>query len=100
MRSAEKNSQSAPAFTPGPWSVGGGTGFLNQIEIRPSIGCVYGAGDELKANARLIAASPDLYEALRNMHEAAELVLAGAEPHTLMAAYDSARAALAKAVQS
>lgn len=52
-------------FTPGPWSVGGKTGFLNQIAINPSIGCAYGAGEEVIANARLISAAPDLLEALQ-----------------------------------
>ena len=50
--------------TPGPWSVGNPTGFRNQISIEPAIGCVYGAGDEIAANARLIASAPDMLEAL------------------------------------
>lgn len=51
--------------TPGPWRVGGPTEFINQVTIEPAIGCVYGAGEELKANARLIAAAPGLLEAAR-----------------------------------
>jgi hypothetical protein len=55
-------------FTRGPWSVGGDGGFIktikNQLQIQPTIGCAYGAGDEVKANAHLIAAAPDLYNAL------------------------------------
>ena len=46
--------------TRGPWSVGIGTGYINQIAIEPVIGCVYGAGDAVLANARLVAAAPDL----------------------------------------
>ena len=46
--------------TRGPWSVGIGTGCVNQIAIEPVIGCVYGTGDEVIANARLVAAAPDL----------------------------------------
>lgn len=53
------------AHTPDPWSVGGSTGLINQIEISPSIGCAYGAGEEVKANARLMAAAPDLLLALK-----------------------------------
>ena len=52
-------------WTPGPWKVGGPTGFVNQISIEPAIGVVYGAGQEIAANARLIAAAPELVEALR-----------------------------------
>ena len=52
------------AFTPGPWTVGkDGTGFINQVKIDPSIGCAYGRGEEVEANARLIAAAPDLLDA-------------------------------------
>jgi hypothetical protein len=58
--------------TKGPWSVGGPTGCLNQIGIDPAIGCAYGAGEEVKANARLIAAAPDLLEALQALMPGAE----------------------------
>ena len=56
---------SAPKFTPGPWVVGGATAFVNQLSIEPCIGAVYGAGEEVKANAHLIAAAPELYSALK-----------------------------------
>jgi hypothetical protein len=55
--------------TPGPWTVGGPNGYLNQIQIEPAIGAVYGAGEELKANARLIAAAPELLQVLRAFME-------------------------------
>ena len=55
------------AHTPGPWTVGGDTQFMNQVEIWPAIGCAYGAGPEVIANARLIAAAPDLLEALEDL---------------------------------
>jgi hypothetical protein len=58
------------SFTPGPWRVGGNSGFVNQIQIEPAIGCAYGAGYEVKANARLIAAAPDLLEVLLACDEA------------------------------
>ena len=54
-------------WTPGPWKIGGPTGFVNQISIYPAIGIVYGAGQEIAANARLIAAAPDLVEALQDL---------------------------------
>ncbi len=75
----------AVSHTPGPWKVGGKTGYLNQLAIEPSIGCVYGAGEEVQANARLIAVAPDLLEAL-------EALLEGD-----FNAAEKARAAIAKA---
>jgi hypothetical protein len=83
---------SEPKFTPGPWTletvpINGGRGCCHKIGPFPSLGvydethaCVYAdgirigiedrggvskVGDELAANARLIAAAPELYEALR-----------------------------------
>ena len=50
--------------TPGPWSVGGPTEYAYQLRIDPSIGVVYGGGEEVQANAHLIAAAPELLEAL------------------------------------
>ena len=62
--------------TPGPWEATGSNGYLNQCGIgRRSahgidpIGAAYGAGAELEANARLIAAAPEMYEALRLAQE-------------------------------
>lgn len=75
--------------TAGPWSVGAPTGLVNQISILPCIGVVYGAGDEIKANAALIAAAPDMYEALKVLVENG-----GIGPESM---FDDARAALAKA---
>ena len=63
-------------FTPGPWTVGKGTGFLNQVAINPSIGCAYGAGDEFKANARLISCAPDLYATVEKQDVVIDLLLA------------------------
>jgi len=74
--------------TPGPWTVGEGTGYRNQIAIEPTIGCVYGAGENVKANARLVAAAPDLLEALKG-------VVRVADRKTVE--FDAARAAIAKA---
>ena len=53
------------SHTPRPWLVGGSTGLINQVAIEPAIGCCYGAGDELKANIKLITAVPDLLEAAK-----------------------------------
>lgn len=80
--------------TPGPWSVGAPTGLVNQISILPCIGVVYGAGDEIKANAALIAAAPDMYEALKEVLRVADAN--GIDAHYSRAVY-FVRAALAKA---
>ncbi len=83
--------------TPGPWTVRGPTQYLNQTQIDPSIGCVYGNGDEVAANAALVAAAPEMLDALRK----AVVLLAGAcvhypdlEPHET---YEAVSAAIAKA---
>lgn len=44
--------------TPGPWAVAGRNGYLNQVEIAPAIATAYGAGEEVQANAALIAHAP------------------------------------------
>jgi hypothetical protein len=77
----------APKFTHGPWRVGGPNGYRNQLGIDPTIGAVYGAGAELEANARLVAAAPDLYHALRNLLDACEREDRAALPHVIRAAY-------------
>lgn len=77
------------AFTPGPWEkhkeIGNWimAGHLHVATIPRAAD-----GDWSQANARLIAASPDLLEAL-------EAVIAEADYKTV--AYDKARAAIAKA---
>lgn len=52
------------SHTPGPWTTKENAYFNQMIGIEPSIGCVYGVGEEVQANARLIASAPDLLEAL------------------------------------
>lgn len=61
-------------YTQGEWLVTGPNGYRHQLGIGiyksagiDPIAAVYGAGDEVKANARLVAASPDLLEALRDL---------------------------------
>ena len=59
-------------YTQGPWEITGKTVYLNQIGFgkpKDPIGCVYGDPDyiETKSNARLCAAAPEMYEALRNI---------------------------------
>jgi len=60
-------------YTPGPWKV---TGYKNLI-VNDSKGvtlCLHPQGKSLEqtqANARLIAAAPDLYEALERLYNGA-----------------------------
>jgi hypothetical protein len=87
------------AFTPGPWEVDGTHVYAPSgiLSARRKV-CI--VRDNLEANARLISAAPELYEALRLFVEEYDAV----DDHTgvsLMIAYDNAlmagRAALAKA---
>ena len=51
-------------FTPGPWDAFGTLVGARGIIIRQQWECVRKSIDELQANAYLIAAAPDMYEAL------------------------------------
>ena len=96
-------------WTPGPWPIKP-TGDYKRILV--GVGLVDGPGgydvaevysddcdrNEAEANARLIAAAPDMAEALdRLLTEYDAVDLAAAEPPSLTAAVFAARAALAKA---
>lgn len=64
-------------FTPGPWSLD--REAVTVTAANTGIICdIYGPACEWRdANARLIAAAPDLYEALRNMRHWAEVLAIG-----------------------
>jgi len=81
---AEQTKDGGPSFTPGPWelvTVQTSCGICHKIGPFPSKregdsarhACLYAdypskgnpADDELEANARLISAAPDMYEALK-----------------------------------
>ena len=55
--------------TPGPWYVGGPTEYCFQLAIEPSIGAAYGGGEEVQANAHLIAAAPQMLAVLEGLTE-------------------------------
>ena len=80
------------SHTKGPWKVRWKTAFCNRAAIEPAIGEVYGAGDELRDNANLIAAAPELLEALLDLYNALDSCIE-LTPKVLA----KARAALAKA---
>lgn len=86
-----------PKFTPGPWFAGAKRVWANETEDRLGMELTLHGGNnrDNNANARLIAAAPDLYAALQK----AALVLSG-EAMTkseLIKALELAQAALAKA---
>lgn len=89
--------------TPGPWKAfpsdpadGAECYYLTAVELRGEIACIYGPQrDEQEANARLIAAAPELLEALEGL--LAHLGPDGYIPNAGGTATERARAAIAKA---
>ena len=78
--------------TPGPWEIERGYGTIIK-SIGPCVPDEYAGSAWLKvseANARLIAAAPELLEALQVMLDAAQ--------HDITTECDIARAAIAKAI--
>ena len=77
--------------TPGPWKV---NGYMVRTDCKISLfvaNCCYGATDAIEANARLIAAAPELLAALEWAVETADTEQYEADW------YAAARAAIAKA---
>lgn len=99
--------------TPGPWKAGQYLGSLRQFVIHMDVGdkgqgsdvaftSITFGSDETIANARLIAAAPELLEALQAMLEVHGVTQAYAEKHieipqSWVDVSDLARAAIAKA---
>ena len=84
--------------TPGPWLADGASVYEERDDF--SVICNFWSSSlpEWEANARLIAAAPDLLEALEQLViEYDDVELADAEPSSLTAAFNAARAAIAKA---
>jgi len=86
--------------TPGPWIVpDGGIRPTVYTEDGQHIATLYDCGDVMEANARLIAAAPDMYDALKALFDEdgpVRVTVAG-KLIDLVAVVDRARAALAKA---
>ena len=53
--------------TPGPWVVGGNEGNKLSVNADPYFVALVDEGDSQEANARLIAAAPELLEALLDL---------------------------------
>ena len=85
--------------TPGPWTYAGRLGFGHLVD--PNIAVAYGGEgsgrtDQGEANARLIAAAPDLLEAVREIVATNRDGTWEADKEWLV---EKARAALAKATE-
>ena len=103
--SSENTSMSAPVHavvhTPGPWHVfpRGESGMLHVGPARHSVAYVIRVDDE-RANARLIAAAPDLKEALMKFvawHDADHESMKGSEVQEMYdQVVDAAKSALSK----
>ena len=67
------DAMSKPAFTPGPWREKKGDGVIYEISRPYKIATVGTGGKctaEYRANIALVAAAPDMYEALTMIAEA------------------------------
>ena len=85
---------SAPAHTPGPWRAAGDHVFSVRGRLTVTR-TVYGTEGERLANARLIAAAPELVEALRGMldkHIAHHNAIEHAAARALLARIDGEQA--------
>ena len=95
VSASDAASHAAPTFTPGPWFVCH-TNFISYVKAdtgHKEIAVLYAdAGAEKQANAHLISAAPELYEALKAYVTACEQQAIKLGPIT-----GSAKAAIAKA---
>lgn len=104
---AQGDGQSSVSFTPGPWEVdltvrGSHPSYLEVSAVNDAswlarVQTYWDARKESEANARLIAAAPSLYEALKQLYEA-RFDVAGTPRQEI--AFESARAALAAVVHN
>jgi len=95
--------------TPGPWRITGtmtkyieaslGNGWVQEVASVGPTDHDNGYGQQHEANARLIAAAPDLLEALQRINEACAQIPEGLEGYLeqLSDAISDARKAIAKA---
>jgi len=96
LRSKAEARRDTAKHTPGPWKIShendGNGGFSEWFEVGPAIIRFHGDDKLAKANARLIASTPDLLTALErlvsNQHS---------HPKSCMCPWCQARAAIAKA---
>lgn len=90
-----------PKHTPGPWRESGGIVFDDHVPGKPPLARIQSEGfppAEAEANSRLIAAAPELLDALKAMVALAESANdASNEGGLLDERYDAALAAIAKA---
>ncbi len=84
--------------TPGPWTVGEFEVLVrNQRTVNPSICTVFGTEQETLLNARLIAAAPELLEALEFLLTEADRQTVLRQDDGFLLALGQARSIIAKA---
>jgi hypothetical protein len=87
-------------YTPGPWTIQGSS--INSVELRKNIAMyqrdISSMDEEHQGNARLIAAAPELLEALRELLALLEEHQGEAQWYT-HGHYNHARAAIIKATE-
>lgn len=92
-------------FTPGPWRLHNGTVHASRPRERyhvqynriASVSLARKDSSEFFANAHLIAAAPDMYEALESLHAEIGKLPADLGNHALVGSVFEAAAALSKA---
>ena len=97
----DEDGYSTPKWTPGPWTYAPIPGYQYVVEIEKASQIFLCAGhvppgreQEIKANAQLAAAAPDLYAALKQLMDSEE---GGEASPAFYRARQIAHAALAKA---
>lgn len=94
-------------YTPGPWTAEGWENLVvnaGNVTLASTPGYTNGNLAEAKANARLIAAAPELLEALERLASSLELCASGNSPAKVLREVAEmnarfARAAIAKATE-
>lgn len=92
-------------YTPGPWFVdanyivpaNGGVAVCDLMAVDLSKHQEFFCGEETEANARLIAAAPDLLEAARQAEKVIDILWVSHHANRSDAALEQLRAAIAKA---
>lgn len=84
------------AFTPGPWYQCGDEVLIDMGDRSHLVAAVADWSEDTEPYARLIAAAPDLYEALKAICDEQD----ARQGYASVEAYDRARAALTRATTS
>ncbi|MCE9565793.1 MAG: hypothetical protein K8U57_27525 [Planctomycetes bacterium] len=101
MTDIKHGTKQKASHTPGTWEANGSTVIASKESFRALFDCkplrMTLSADECAANARLIAAAPDLLGALQAILQDADAI-SYATPHLSGDYWEEARAAIAKAI--